>query len=157
MRRFFNNYRALMVSLLVALALPGIVSMDRIPTLKDAYKGGFLVGVAMDYGQIYGRPEQDVKLIREQFDAISPENVLKWAPVNPKPGVYRFGPADRYVQFGIRNHMFILGHNLVWHKQVPKWVFENSDGKPVSRDTLLMRMKKHIDKLVGRYKGRINA
>lgn len=53
--------------------------------------------------------------------------------------------------------MFILGHNLVWEKQVPKWVFEKSDGKPVSRDTLLMRMKKHIDKLVGRYKGRINA
>ena len=157
MRRLFKKYRVTILALLAAIVLPCIVSMDQTPSLKEAYKDDFLIGVSMDYGQIYGRPAEDVNLIKQQFDAISPENVLKWAPVNPKPGVYRFGPADRYVQFGLENHMFILGHNLVWHKQVPNWVFENSDGKPVSRDTLLMRMKRHIDKLVGRYKGRING
>ncbi len=53
--------------------------------------------------------------------------------------------------------MFILGHNLVWHNQVPKWVFKNKDGKPVTRDELLKRMKYHIEHVVGRYKGRING
>lgn len=156
MRRFFLNNKIKLL-LLVAVALPCIVSMDKTPTLKEVYKGDFLIGVAMNYGQINGWQTQDVKLIKQQFDAISPENVLKWARVNPKPGVYNFGPSDKYVEFGEKNHMWMLGHNLVWHNQVPKWVFEGKDGKLVGKDTLLARMKRHIDAVVGRYKGRING
>ena len=53
--------------------------------------------------------------------------------------------------------MFVIGHNLVWHAQTPKWVFEDKNGKPVSREVLLERMREHIRKVVGRYKGRING
>jgi endo-1,4-beta-xylanase len=53
--------------------------------------------------------------------------------------------------------MFIVGHNLVWHSQVPKWVFENPKGEPLSRQALLERMREHILKVVGRYKGRISG
>ena len=31
---------------------------------------------------------------------ISPENLLKWERVHPKPEVYNFGPADKYVNLG---------------------------------------------------------
>jgi endo-1,4-beta-xylanase len=61
------------------------------------------------------------------------------------------------VEFGEKNHMFIIGHTLVWHGQVPKWVFEDGAGNPVSRDTLLKRMHDHIFTVMGRYKGRING
>jgi GH35 family endo-1,4-beta-xylanase len=30
-----------------------------------------------------------------------------------------------------------MGHCLVWHAQTPPWVFEESPGKPVSREGLL--------------------
>ncbi len=151
-----NRFKKIVLPLIVSL-IPSVAAVGQTPSLKDVYKDDFLIGVAMNRTQIDGKASADIQIIKQQFDAISPENILKWEPINPKPGVYNFGPVDRYVAFGQKNHMFILGHNLVWHKQVPKWIFLDKQGNLVDRDTLLRRMKKHIEKLVGRYKGRINA
>ncbi len=126
-------------------------------SLKNAYKGCFLVGAALNPAEFSGRDQQSDAIIKAQFDTISPENVLKWEIVHPQPGTYDFSLADQYVEFGEKNHMFIIGHNLVWHAQVPKWVFEDKDGKSVTRDELLARMRDHINTVVGRYKGRING
>src|SRR5262249_4312060 len=68
-----------------------------------------------------------------------------------------FGPGDRYVEYGQQHHMFIIGHTLVWHNQTPKWVFQNPNGSPVDRNTLLQRMYDHITRVVGHYKGKING
>ncbi len=127
------------------------------PNLKDAYKDCFMVGAALNPAQFTGKDQAEDALIKAQFNTISPENVLKWEVVHPEPGTYNFSPADQYVEFGEQNHMFIIGHTLVWHSQVPKWVFEDKDGKAVSRKVLLQRMREHIQKVVGRYKGRING
>jgi endo-1,4-beta-xylanase len=125
--------------------------------LKDAYKGCFLVGAALNPAQFMGQDQAEDALIRAQFNTISPENVLKWERVHPQPDTYNFSLADQYVKFGQENHMFIIGHVLVWHSQVPKWVFEDANGNPVSRKVLLQRMRDHIKTVVGRYKGRING
>ena len=53
--------------------------------------------------------------------------------------------------------MFIVGHNLVWHSQIPAWVFRDDKGNFVDRETLLKRMHDHIQTVVGRYKGRIQS
>jgi endo-1,4-beta-xylanase len=53
--------------------------------------------------------------------------------------------------------MFIVGHTLVWHNQVPVWVFQDEDGNLLTRDALLARLKDHIDTVVGRYKGKIQS
>jgi endo-1,4-beta-xylanase len=53
--------------------------------------------------------------------------------------------------------MFIVGHCLVWHNQVPDWVFRDDKGNFVDRVTLLKRMHDHISTIVGRYKGRIQS
>lgn len=127
------------------------------PTLKDAYKGCFLVGAALNPAQFSGEDPLEDALIKGQFNTISPEDVLKWEVVHPHPGTYDFSLADKYVQFGRQNHMFIIGHTLVWHSQVPQWVFEDENRNPVGRKVLLKRMRDHIRKVVGRYKGRING
>src|SRR5215469_4641522 len=127
------------------------------PALKDAYQGCFLVGAALNPAQFTGNNEAEVAIIKAQFDTISPENVLKWESVHPQPNDFDFSLADKYVEFGQQNHMFIIGHNLVWHSQVPRWVFEDDKGNPVSRDVLLERMRDHINKVVGRYKGKISG
>src|SRR2546430_12205002 len=49
--------------------------------------------------------------------------------------------------------MFIVGHTLVWHKQTPRWVVQDSSGQPVSRDTLRQRLRDHIQTVVGRFRG----
>ncbi len=143
--------------IVLALGFQANAQAQQQPSLKDAYKGCFLVGAALNPAQFSGADPREDALIKSQFNTISPENVLKWEIVHPRADGYDFSLSDKYVEFGEQNHMFIIGHNLVWHSQVPKWVFEDKDGKQVSRDVLLERMRDHISTVVGRYKGRING
>jgi len=126
-------------------------------SLKQAFKGKFVIGAAINSAQITGQDQRGVALIDAQFNSISPENVLKWERVHPELGRYDFGLADQYVDFGVEHHMFIVGHTLVWHNQVPLWVFQDDNGNLLTRDALLARLKDHIDTVVGRYKGKIQS
>jgi endo-1,4-beta-xylanase len=127
------------------------------PALKDLFEGAFLVGAALSPRQFSGRDPAAAGFVRRQFNAIAPENVLKWEVVHPRPDRYDFTASDRYVAFGRRNGMFVLGHNLVWHSQTPAWVFRDAAGRPLGRDALLARMRAHINRVVGRYRGRIGG
>lgn len=127
------------------------------PTLKEVFKRDFLVGAALNESQFSERDTRGAALVKAHFNTITPENVLKWESVHPKPDTYDFDAPDSYVNFGVKNKMFIIGHTLIWHNQTPKWVFEDDKGNPVNRDTLLKRMRDHIYTVVGRYKGRING
>jgi endo-1,4-beta-xylanase len=149
------NLRFMILSAMLAASLS--VAAQSPATLKDAYKGGFHVGVAINTAQITGTDAVGDAVIARQFDSITPENALKWERIHPLPGVYNFDLADKYVAFGEKNHMFVVGHNLVWHAQVPDWVFQDEQGKQVTRAVLLERMHEHIAKVVGRYKGRIQS
>lgn len=130
---------------------------QEVPTLKDAFKGDFYIGAALNESQFMGNDAKAQSLIRQQFNSISPENALKWASLHPQPDSYNFGPADQYVAFGQQNKLFTIGHTLVWHNQTPKWVFEDASGQPASREVLLRRMEDHITTVVSRYKGKIQG
>src|ERR1035441_10591126 len=127
------------------------------PALKDAYQGLFRIGAAVNTAQIEERDPIADPIIAAQFNTISPENALKWQSVHPTPDSYAFDQADRYVAFGEKHKMFIVGHCLVWHSQTPRWVFEDAEGKRLTREALLDRMHDHIRTVVGRYKGRIGG
>jgi endo-1,4-beta-xylanase len=138
--------------------MAGIAATAQPPTsLKDAYKGDFVIGAAINTAQITGQDSRGDAIIETQFNTISPENCLKWENIHPQLGVYAFDIPDQYVAFGEKRHMFIVGHNLVWHNQVPAWVFRNGKGELVDRETLLKRLHDHISTVVGRYKGRIQS
>ena len=129
-----------------------------LPTLKDAYKNAFPIGVAVNQRQFTGEDTNGAALVTAQFNSISPENVLKWEAVHPRPGTngYNFEPGDRYVEFGEKRGMYIIGHTLIWHSQTPRWVFQDGTNR-ASREVLLERMRDHIHTVVGRYKGRIKC
>ena len=147
--------RSATIAVILAASLP---AMAKAPTsLKQAYKGDFYIGTAMNAAQITGEDQRGDAIVTSQFNSISPENCLKWEIVHPRPGQYDFTLSDQYVAFGQKHRMFILGHNLVWHSQVPAWVFRDDKGNLLTRDALLARMKDHIDTVVGRYKGRIQT
>ena len=141
---------AMMVGALVAR---GSALAQATPKLADVFKGKFVVGAAINESQFTGRDTAGVALITAQFNAISPENVLKWEIVHPTATGFNFAPSDAYVAFGEARKMFILGHTLVWHSQTPKWVFEDDKGAPLTRDALLARMRYHIRRLLGVTKG----
>ena len=136
---------------------PSVPASPAPTTLKDAFAGAFLVGAAINGRQIGGSDAGGDTLIARHFNTISPENVLKWESVEPRPGQFNFSAPDAYVALGERNGMAVIGHTLVWHNQTPRWVFEDGAGKPASRDTLIARMRSHILAVVGRYKGRIRG
>ena len=115
------------------------------PTLKDAFKDDFFVGVAINrtiavnaavtadnVNRNMEQVQKDIALTKEQFNQISPENDLKWALIQPYegPNGYDFAPADAFVDFGVKNNMYIVGHTLVWHSQTPGWVFGASNAPP---------------------------
>ena len=126
-------------------------------TLKTAFGGSFLVGAALNQDQFTEQDQRGAAIVKAQFNTITSENVLKWERVHPRLGQYDFALPDKYVEFGERNGMFVVGHTLVWHQQTPRWVFEDASGAPVSRDTLLARLRDHIQTVVGRYRGRVKG
>jgi endo-1,4-beta-xylanase len=146
-----------MKSLTLVLLAATLAEAQTAPTLKDAFRGIFRIGAAINQAQFEERDQRGDSIIETQFDSISPENVLKFESIHPRADAYNFDPADRYVEFGEKRHMFIIGHCLVWHSQVPAWVFQDAEGKPLTRDALLERMHDHIRTVVGRYNGRIGG
>ena len=125
--------------------------------LKEVLDDDFHIGAALNYDQVYGREDKATRLVKKHFNTISPENMLKWGPVHPEPEVFNFEPADKYVAFGQENDMFIVGHTLVWHSQVPDWVFQDEQGNTITKEALLKRMQDHISTVAGRYKGKIGG
>jgi endo-1,4-beta-xylanase len=124
------------------LALATTARSANQPTLKDAYKDHFHVGAAINrtiamnavvrVDNVNRNQEQvskDIALTKEQFNQISPENDLKWALIHPREGAdgYDFAPADAFVNFGLSNKMYLVGHTLVWHAQTPNWVFAGTN------------------------------
>jgi endo-1,4-beta-xylanase len=126
-------------------------------TLKKAFKEYFLIGASLNQAQIFEKDKIGINIVKAHFNTISPENILKWEAVHPEPNRYNFESADRYVALGEKYGMFVIGHTLVWHNQTPKWVFQDSQGNLVKRNELLKRMREHIQKVVGRYKGKIKG
>lgn len=127
------------------------------PTLREAYENDFLIGVALNTRMVTGLDPKAGELAGKQFSSLTPENDLKWQFIHPEPGQYEFKAADAYFAFASKYKMEVIGHPLVWHSQVPRWLFEGEDGKPATRQQLLDRMKDHIYAVAGRYKGKVKG
>lgn len=125
--------------------------------LKDAYGKAFKMGCALNETIVSGEDKVSQDLVKQHFNTITVENVMKAALVNPEPGVFKWQPADDFVAFGEANKMFIVGHTLVWHNQTPDWFFKNEKGEPNTPEQQIERMRSHIETVAGRYKGRVHA
>ncbi|MDR2475312.1 MAG: endo-1,4-beta-xylanase [Bacteroidales bacterium] len=126
-------------------------------TLKEALHDRFLIGTALNTSHYDEKDSIAVALINRHFNAIVAENCMKSIYLQPEEGRFVFDEADRFVDFGLKNNLAITGHCLVWHSQAPEWFFTDKNGKDVSREVLIDRMKTHITTVVSRYKGKIKG
>lgn len=133
------------------------VDDSKIKTLKEVYKDAFKIGCSVNNAIVNGSDSVSRSLVVQQFNSVTPENVLKAETVHPKPDVWNFGPGDAFVKFGGEHNMFIVGHTLIWHNQTPDWFFKDESGNPKSHDAMVEQMRSYIEQVVGRYSGRINA
>jgi len=127
------------------------------PALKEALKDKFLIGVAVNADQAAGKDTAALRVIKQHFNSVVPENCMKSEVIHPQEDKFDFTLSDQFVDFAEKNHMFIIGHTLIWHSQAPAWFFVDKAGKDVSREVLIERMRKHISTVVGRYKGRVQG
>jgi len=155
-RRFIRNSTAACATL-AALKSNAICFAAEETGLKDAFKGDFYVGTAISGNNMQESRREYLDLLAREFSAITMENNMKWGVVHPDEDTWNWEIPDKFVDFGEKNSMFILGHTLVWHSQMARNGFVDSDGNRLSRDVMLQRMQNHIRTLVGRYKGRVTA
>jgi endo-1,4-beta-xylanase len=127
------------------------------PALKDVFKKNFLIGAALNTAVVTDKDPKAAAIVVKHFNTITSENAMKWDHIHPELNKYDFDAADRFVDFGQKNKMFIVGHTLVWQDQIPDWAFVDESGKLLSHDAMLARMKDHIFTVVGRYKGKVNG
>lgn len=118
--------------------------------LKDAYRGQFRVGVAVNGRNVTDSLQQ--MLVCREFNSVTAENDMKPQPTEPRENVFNWNGADRVANFCRQNGIPLRGHCLVWHNQIGEWIYTDSLGNEVSKDVLLARIRNHIHAIVSRYK-----
>ncbi len=119
-------------------------------TLKDAYKNDFLIGAALNTAQIEEREPNAATLVPQQFNAITPENIMKAEIIHPGWDKYNFDLADKIVEYGKKHNIKVNGHTLIWHSQLPAFVRGMKDA-----DSVKQFFTNHINTIAGRYDGKI--
>jgi endo-1,4-beta-xylanase len=155
-RNFIRNSAAAYASLAM-LKYNAIARAAEDTGLKDVFKGDFYIGTAIGERNMQESRPEYLALLAKEFNAITMENNMKWGEIHPEEDTWNWGIPDKFVDFGTKHNMYILGHNLVWHSQMARAGFVDRDGKQLSREAMLQRMQNHIATLVGRYKGKVTG
>ncbi len=158
-----NSKRIMVIlALMLPAAAPGESppepheSLLHAPSLHRAHADAFPVGTAVprDYLSDPAYAPR-LEVIRRHFDHVVAENEMKWERLQPEEGVFTFEEADRLVEWAAANGLRVWGHTLLWHNQVPDWVFEDADGGEVSPELLLTRLRTHIETVMAHFRGRV--
>lgn len=121
-------------------------------SLKSVFKSDFLIGTALGAEQIMEKNPKANQLILREFNAITPENHMKAENIHPTKDTYNFILADKFVEYGQKNKLYLTGHTLIWHSQLPKFVHGIK-----TADSLKLFMNDHIKAVAGRYAGKLDS
>jgi endo-1,4-beta-xylanase len=154
-RRLLGNMAAIAGGLAMA---PEAMTKPAPPRgLARAFRGAFRMGVAVSNQALDQQDAAQLQLIEREFNSVTGENAMKWGVIRPDGRSWQWQRADRLVDFAFRHRMALVGHNFVWHSQIPATVFADDSGNALDRVALLSRMHEHIDTLAGRYRGKVWA
>ncbi len=92
-------------------------------------------------------------ILSSQYSSITPEGELKFGPLSPSRGVYRWTDVDAILAFADAHGMTVHGHTLVWDQAQPQWLTAGT----FTRADLLTILHDHITAVVTRYRGRIHT
>lgn len=126
-------------------------------SLKDKFTDKFLIGAAIDYGEMYSKDSTLLHLIKREYNALVAGNCMKADHIEPREDVFNFKDGDYLADMAEQNGQVLTGHCLVWHSQCPRWMFVDSLGHDVSKEVLIKRMRNHIYKVAGHYRGRLRG
>ncbi|MEV0568323.1 endo-1,4-beta-xylanase, partial [Dactylosporangium sp. NPDC050588] len=92
-----------------------------------------------------------VGILDREFNAITPENEMKWDATEPNQGQFRWTGGDQIVAHAQAHGQKVRGHTLTWHAQQPGWA------QNLSGSALRNAMVNHITQVATHYKGKVFA
>src|SRR3954453_3627331 len=122
----------------------------QLPSLKEIFKNDFLIGTAINARQIEEKDTAADRLIKQQFNAVTPENIMKAEIIHPSWNTYNFDLADKLVNFAAKNNIRINAHNLIWHSQLPPFMRYMQ-----SKDSVKQYFENHITTVASHYDGKV--
>ena len=147
-----NNFKKTLIITIIFCAFSYGNNLNSKDSLKKYYSPFFNIGAAINEDIILGLDNDSKFIVETQFNSITSENSLKWMFIQPAPNSFNFKAADKYVNLGIKNNMHIVGHALVWHSQLANFM-----QKIKSKADMSIHFENHINTVVSRYKGKIDA
>ncbi|MEO6915922.1 MAG: endo-1,4-beta-xylanase [Chitinophagaceae bacterium] len=127
-----------------------MASPHGIVSLKKTFQNDFTIGTAVNSRQIEERDTAAARIIIQQFNTVTPENIMKAEVIHPEWDRYDFDKADKLVAYASKNNLQVNGHTLIWHSQVPPFLRRTKDA-----DTVRQYMRNHIQKVASRYDGKV--
>ena len=119
-------------------------------TLKDyAGRAGLIFGSAIAL-ENFPLPEARALYARETR-MVTTDLALKFAILRPSPDVFNFAPADALVAWARDAGLLVRGHTLIWNENNGDWIKHRS-AREIERI-----FDEHIERVVGRYAGRIHT
>ena len=141
------------IFILFFISCPFFACSQEKVSLKDKFEDYFLIGATINQEdfQIIDKDEKILKIVSEDFNSVTPENSMKWMHSHPEHSKFTFSNAQKITDFAKENDMYLLGHTLVWHNQVPDYVSKIED-----KSKFNLHVKNHIFQLVTRFKGKVD-
>jgi endo-1,4-beta-xylanase len=145
-----------MTPLLLAMIALASLQGDAPTTLREAAaRDGMDFGTAVEPRYLSEPTYPDI--LASQFSVIEPENAMKFEQIHPRPDTdpspYDFGPADQLANFARDHHQKLRGHCLLWYRQLPAWVTNQTMTPPQMAETL----HHHIRTVMHHFAGRVFA
>lgn len=125
---------------------------NSIPSLKEVFRNDFLIGTALNNRQIEEKDSGAAILVPQQFNAATPENIMKAEIIHPGWDQYNFELADKLVAYGKKNNIAINAHTLIWHSQLPRFMRGMK-----SADSVKTFFENHIRTIASRYEGKVQS
>jgi endo-1,4-beta-xylanase len=91
------------------------------------------------------------RILNTEFNAVTPENEMKWDATEPSQGRFSYTNGDRILNQGLSNGSKVRGHALLWHAQQPGWA------QSLSGSALRNAAINHVTQVATHYKGKIYA
>jgi len=119
-------------------------------SLKETFKKDFLIGTALSGQQIEEKDSGAARLVPQQFNAATPENIMKAEIIHPSWDRYNFDLADKMVAYAKRHDIKLTAHTLIWHSQTPAFLRGMKDA-----DSVKQYFVNHITTVASRYDGKV--